>query len=91
MSLYTKRGKPLQVVGDHIYSQSGKLVGRISGQLVHDKRGQYVGTIDSDRLVYRGVDKAMRGPSFSVGNIAGSALASVAGSAVWGQEPDIPA
>jgi hypothetical protein len=90
MSLYTKRGRPLQVSNDTVYSKSGKVVGRVSGGKVYGKDGHYVGTIDGDRLVYRSTDGAGRGSPFAAGNMGGSGIANAAGAAIWGDEPDIP-
>jgi hypothetical protein len=90
MQLYTKNGRPLQVSGDVVYSRSGAVVGRISGDRVYGPNGRYVGTIDGDRLVYRSTDSAGIGGSFSTSRVAGSASARVVGSAIWGEEPDIP-
>jgi hypothetical protein len=90
MSLYTKNGRPLQVSGDTVYSRSGKVVGRISGNKVYGPNGRYVGTIDGDRLVHRSTDSAGISSPFASSNHAGSAMANSAGSAIWGDEPDIP-
>jgi hypothetical protein len=90
MNLYTKNGRPLQVSGENVYSGSGEVVGRIRGDKVYGIDGRYVGTIISDRLVYRSTDSAGIGSAFSAANRAGSARANVAGSAIWGDEPDIP-
>jgi hypothetical protein len=73
-----------------IYSRSGKVVGRIDGEKVYGPDGRYVGTITSDRLVYRSTDSASVRSASSVANRAGSAQANVAGSGMWGDEPDIP-
>jgi hypothetical protein len=89
VTLYTKKGHPLQVLGDMIYSRAGKVVGRVSGSKVYGKDGHYVGTIDGDRLVYRSTDSAARGSPFSASNIGGSGMGSVSGSGIWGEEPDI--
>lgn len=90
MNLYTKNGRPLQVSGDTVYSRSGQPVGRIKGSKVYGTNGQYVGTITGDRLVYRSTDSAAVSSPFSVANRAGSAMANMAGSAIWGDEPNIP-
>lgn len=90
MSLCTKNGKPLQVSGDTVYSRSGTVVGRISGSKVFGTDGRYVGTIDGDRLVYRSTDSTSISSPFASASRAGSASASAAGSAIWGDEPDIP-
>lgn len=90
MGLYTKNGRPLQVSGDTVYSRSGTAIGRVRGDKVYGTDGRYVGTITGDRLVYRSTDSAGVGSPFSAANRAGSATASSAGSAVWGDEPEIP-
>jgi len=90
MNLYTKHGRPLQVSGETVYSGSGTVIGRIKGAKVYGPNGRYVGTIAGDRLVYRSTDSAGLGSSFSAANRAGSARANSAGSAVWGDEPEIP-
>jgi hypothetical protein len=88
--VYTKNGRPLQVSADVVYSRSGKVVGRISGHKVFGTNGRYVGTIDGDRLVYRSTDTESIGSSFTTANMVGTATASVVGTAMWGDEPDIP-
>ena len=90
MELYTKDGRPLQVSGDKVYSRSGKVVGRIKGDKVYGTDGHYIGTITSGRLVYRSTDSAGVSSPFSAANRGGSARANRAGSAIWGDEPDIP-
>jgi hypothetical protein len=90
LNLYTKNGKPLQVSGSTVYSRSGKVVGRIKDDRVFGPDGRYVGTIVGDRLVYRSTQSASRGSPFASTNRAGSARAQRAGSALWGNEPDIP-
>lgn len=90
MDLYTKDGRPLQVSGETVYSRSGTVIGRIRGKKVYGTDGRYIGTITGDRLVYRSTDSASVSSPFSVANRAGSARANRAGSAVWGDEPEIP-
>jgi hypothetical protein len=90
MSLYTKNGRPLQVRGDIVYSRSGNPVGRIVGDKVFGTNGRYVGTIDGDRLVYRSSQSAEISSSFSASSMTGSGMASTCGSAIWGDEPNIP-
>lgn len=90
MSLYTKNGRPLEVSGNTVYSRSGQVVGRINGDKVFGTNGRYVGTITSGRLVHRSTDSARISSPFAAANRAGSAKANSAGSAVWGDEPDIP-
>lgn len=90
MDLYTKNGRPLQVSGNIVYSKSGKVVGRIEGEKVFGTNGRYVGTIVNDRLVYRSTQSATISSSFTSANRTGTARASRVGSAIWGEEPDIP-
>lgn len=90
MDLYTKDGRPLQVSGKTVYSRSGNVVGRIKGEKVYATDGHYVGTIVGDRLVYRSTDSASMGSPFSAVNRVGSAKANRVGSAIWGDEPNIP-
>lgn len=90
MQLYTKNGRPLQVSSDKVYSGSGLIVGKIRNDRVFDTRGQYVGTIVGNRLVYRSTHSASIGSPFSASNRSGIGRAHAAGSAVWGDEPDIP-
>ena len=90
MNLYTKNGRPLQVSNDKVYSRSGKIIGKIRGKTVFGTNGRYVGTIVNDRLVHRSTHSAAIGSPFSAANKAGSARANRAGSALWGDEPDIP-
>ena len=90
MELYTKNGRPLQVSGNKVYSRSGKVVGRIKGEKVYGTDGRYVGTIVGDRLVYRSTHSASISSPFSAANRAGTGRANRAGSAIWGDEPDVP-
>lgn len=90
MDLYTKNGRPLQVSDDIVYSRSGQVVGRIKNEKVYGTDGRYVGTIVGDRLVYRSTDSAGISSPFSAATRAGSAKANRAGSAIWGDEPNIP-
>jgi hypothetical protein len=90
MGLYTKNGRPLRVSGDKVYSGSGIVIGRIRGEKVYGPDGRYVGTIVGDRLVYRSTQSATISSSFSSANRSGSATANRVGSAIWGDEPNIP-
>ena len=90
MGLYTKNGRPLQQSGATVYSRSGKLVGRINNEKVYGPNGRYVGTIIGDRLVYRSTDSTSVSSSFVTTNHVGTASANHAGSAIWGEEPNIP-
>lgn len=88
--MYTKDGKPLQVAGNTVYSQSGSVVGRIRGDKVYGTDGRYVGTIANNRLVYRSTDSATIGSAFAAAPRVATARAHSVGSAIWGDEPDIP-
>ena len=90
MALHTKNGRPLQVVGDKVYSRSGQIVGRIRGEKIYGPDGRYIGTITNGRLVYRSTHSASMSSPFSAANRLGSARANRVGSALWGDEPDIP-
>ena len=90
MGLFTTEGRPLQVSGATVYSRSGRAVGRIKGSKVFGPDGRYVGTIAGDRLVYRATDSASINSPFAAARRAGSAAVSRVGSAIWGEEPDIP-
>jgi len=90
MDLYTKNGKPLQVSGNIVYSRNGQVVGRINGDKIYGTDGRYVGTIDNDRLVYRSSHSSTISSSFSASNRVGTAKTNRVGSAIWGDEPNIP-
>ncbi len=90
MDLYTKNGKPLQVSGNTVYSKSGKVVGRIDGDKVYGTDGRYVGTISNGRLVFRSTDSAGIRSPFSSANRVGTAKANLVGTAMMGDEPNIP-
>jgi hypothetical protein len=85
--LHTKNGKPLTVSGDNIFDRSGRHVGRRRGDKVYGPDGRYAGTIVGDIVVYRSTDSASIGSPFASSARAGSAQATRAGSALWGEEP----
>lgn len=90
MSLHTKNGVPLDVGDNRVYNPSGQNFGRIDGDRVYDRRGRYRGTIVGDRLIYRSTESPrVVGPTARSANRAGSARAHWAGSASWGDEPNI--
>jgi hypothetical protein len=90
MDLHTKNGRPLQVSGNTVYSRSGQVVGRIKGEKVYGTNGRYVGTIVNNRLVYRSTDSATISSPFAAANKVGTAKANRVGSAISGDEPNIP-
>lgn len=88
-SLHTKNGRPLLVSGSGVFGPSGTEVGRTRGNKVFGSDGRYVGTIADDRLVYHATDSASIGSAFAPSVRAGTARANRAGSATWGDEPEI--
>jgi hypothetical protein len=88
-NLYTKNGIPLNISGDKVYNSSGYQFGRINGAKVYGPNGRYVGTIVSDRLIYRSTDSATISSPFAPSVSSPIARAPHASSALWGDEPDI--
>jgi hypothetical protein len=88
-ALYTKNGEPLRVSGDRMFNRSGKNFGRIKGSKVYGQNGRYIGTIVGSRLVYRSTDSARVSSPFAGHAGTPTAAARAAGSALWGDEPDI--
>lgn len=88
--MHTKNGRPLQVSGSTLYSESGRVVGRLREDKLFGQDGRYVGTVVGERLVYRSADSTRVAPAFSAAKRAARALASRARSAVRGSEPAIP-
>jgi hypothetical protein len=89
-TIYTKNGRPLQRSGDTLFSASGTHVAKLRGEKAYGPDGRYVGTLVSGRLIYRSTDSASIGSPFAQSPRAGSASAHSAGSASWGDEPQIP-
>lgn len=56
--LYMKKGRPLQRNGNQLFAGSGAYLGTIQGSYVFDADGQYAGTIDDNRMIYRTIDSA---------------------------------
>jgi hypothetical protein len=88
--MHTKNGRPLQVSGSTLYSESGQVVGRIREDKLFGQNGRYVGTVVGDRLVFRPADSARVAPAFSAAKRSAKALADRARSSVRGEEPSIP-
>lgn len=88
-NLYTKNGIPLRVDGDKVFNQSGKQIGRINGSKVYGSNGHYIGTIVNGRLIYRSTDSASISSPFAPSAGSPTASANAAGSASWGDEPDV--
>jgi hypothetical protein len=88
--LYTKNGRPLQRDGDRLFAESGTYLGTIQGRYVFDTSGQYAGTLDSDRVVYRAVDSArISSPTISAPRV-GLAMVHAVPAAILGEEPTFP-
>src|SRR5438876_10065191 len=86
-TIHTKNGRPLHVNGEDVFSKSGKQVARLRGGTAYGPDGQYVGTLDGDRLVYRSTDSATISSPFVPMRLAGFATANAVRSALWGDEP----
>lgn len=87
--LYTKNGVPLKVSGTAVFNPRGTNFGHVRGDRVYGLDGRYRGTIVGDRLVYRSTHSASISSSRAASVGSASAQASRAGSAVWGDEPNI--
>jgi hypothetical protein len=87
--LYTKQGVPVTVSGSAVYNPGGRQFGRISGKRVYGPDGRYVATIVGSRLIYRSTDASLVGSSFTPSRTAANSYAHLAGTADWGDEPDI--
>lgn len=88
--LYTKNGRPLQRSGNQLHSGSGVYLGTIQGRYVFDTSGQYAGTIDGDRVVYRTVDSArIASPTIAAPRV-GLAVVPAVPAAILGDEPSFP-
>jgi hypothetical protein len=88
-SLYTKNGVALRVSGSSVFNPRGENFGYVSGDRVFGLDGRYRGTIVGDRLVYRSTDSARVGSARAARAGSSSASAARAGSAIWGDEPNI--
>jgi hypothetical protein len=88
--LYTKNGRPLQRDGDRLFAGSGTYLGMIQGRYVFDTAGQYAGTLDGDRVVYRIVDSArIASPTIAAPRV-GLAVVNAVPAAILGEEPTFP-
>jgi hypothetical protein len=85
--LYTKSGIPISESGGDLFDASGRQVGRLRGDKVYGPDGKYVATLDGGRLVYRSTDRATISSPFAPRQVAGFAVASVVGVAIWGDGP----
>jgi hypothetical protein len=88
--MHTKNGRPLQVKGDTMYSQSGLVLGRVRKDKLFDQNGRYVGTVIGNRLVFRSQDSSQVAPSFSAAKRSARALINRPRCGVRGDEPDTP-
>lgn len=88
--LYTKNGRPLQRDGDRLFAGSGTYLGIIRGKYVFGPSGQYAGTIDGGRVVYRVVHSArILSPTISAPRV-GLAVVNAVPAAILGEEPAFP-
>jgi hypothetical protein len=88
--MHTKNGKPLQVVGNTLYSASGHVLGRVRDAKVFAQDGSYVGTVVDDRLVFRSADSSRVAPAFTAARCKPRALSDRSRSPVRGEEPVLP-
>lgn len=87
--LYTKDGVPLTVSGDSVFNPDGENFGYVQGDHVYGLGGEYRGTIVNGRLIYRSTDSARQGSARAASAGAASAQAHSAGTADWGDEPNL--
>jgi len=85
--LYTKSGRLLQRIDNHLYSRSGRYLGQVENLKIYDPSGRYCGTIVGDRVVYRTIDSAATGAASLAGARPASTSANRKGSPLWGIEP----
>lgn len=85
--LYTKNGRRLQRDSYRLFAGSGTCLGTIQGRYVFDTSGQYAGTLDGDRVVYRVVDSArISSPTIAAPRV-GLAVVNAVPAAILGEEP----
>ena len=87
--IYTRDGVPLEIRGDAVFNPRGENFGYVQGDRVLGLDGQYRGSLVDGRLVHRSTDSAVLGSARAATAGSGSAHAHSAGSAIWGDEPDI--
>jgi hypothetical protein len=85
--LYTRSGRLLQRLGDHLHSRSGRYLGQLQNRKVFDPQGRYCGTIVGDRVVYRTIDSAATSTASHAVACPASTQANRTGSGLWGVEP----
>ena len=88
--LYTKNGRPLQRDGNQLFARSGSYLGTIQVRYVFHTSGQYAGTIDGDRVVYRTIDSARVSSPTIAGPRVGLAVVNAVPAAILGEEPSFP-
>lgn len=88
LALHEER-RPARCSGRPGLQQAGQNFGYIRNDKVYGLDGRYRGTIVGDRLIYRSTESAATsGARAGSAGIGGSARASRAGSAIWGDEPN---
>lgn len=85
--LYTKSGRLLQRIDDHLFSRSGRYLGQVVNLKIYDPNGRYCGTIVGDRVVYRTIDSAAGREASLAAALPASTSANRKGSPLWGIEP----
>ena len=88
--MHTKNGRPLQLIGNTLYVESGHVLGRIRDAKIYAPDGSYVGTVVGDRLVFRASDSYKVAPAFTAAKCKARAMGTCARSPVRGEEPVIP-
>ena len=85
--LYTRSGRLLQLVGNHLHSRSGNYLGQIRNGKVFDPNGRYAGTVVGDRVVYRTIDSAATVDASAEAVCPPATKGNRTGSSLWGIEP----
>jgi hypothetical protein len=86
--LYTRSGRLLQLLGDHLHSRSGRYLGQLQNNKVYDPDGRYCGTLVGDRVVHRTVDSSGRMTASAEAVCPPITGANRSGMNLWGIEPD---
>ena len=85
--LYTRSGRLLQLVGNHLHSRSGTYLGQLQGNKIFDPHGRYCGTVVGDRVVYRTIDSAATIAASVADVCPPTTHSNRTGSSLWGVEP----
>ena len=85
--LYTRSGRLLQLVGNHLHSRSGTYLGQLHGNKIFTPEGKYCGTVVGDRVVYRTIDSAATVAASVADAYEPCAQPNRTGSSLWGVDP----